>query len=228
MTFNQLKAAIYATYLTNLYGFKCKFAKNNEEVLQIRDIYANRLMNYLGLSVKVLNPEKIPQEKCVLIMNHRSTIDPLIADIAVEETGLFGLWIAKKELYRSFFFGVFVRNAGTILIDRESSQMGGFFKEVKDAVSKGGSIYIFPEGTRNKTDKNLTEFKEGAKLIAIKSRLPIIPMHIKTNANKALKDSLVGGVKHATIEVVFGDPIDLKDKSLSLEENYRKQFNIID
>ncbi len=226
MTFRQLKAALYATYLTNYYGFKCK-GKSNKEILNIRDEYAHKLMGYLGLNVVVENPEKAPQKDVVLLVNHKSVIDPLISDLAMEPTGIFGYWIAKKELYNSFFFGVFVRNAGTILIDRESSQMGGFFKEVKSSVDSGNSIYIFPEGTRNKTDKNLTEFKEGAKLIAVKSRLQIVPMYIKTDANQALKDALTKGIKQ-TIYVRFGDEISPRDKSKTLEEHYRSQFDIVD
>jgi 1-acyl-sn-glycerol-3-phosphate acyltransferase len=206
----------------------CKRASDNFEIRRIRDTYAHILLDYIGIKVVVDNPEKAPQEKSVLLCNHRSVIDPLVIDLAVESTPLYGLWIAKKELYNSFFFGVFVRNAGTILLDRESSQMGGFFKEVKEEVKNGCSICIFPEGTRNKTDKNLTEFKEGAKIIAVKNRLPIIPIYIKTNANEALKTALKTKGKPQEVHVQFGDPIDPKDKSMSLEENYRKQFDIID
>ncbi len=225
MNLRQIKIAIYATFLTNYYGFKCKFASSDEEIREIRDIYAHKLLGYIGIHIVVDNPEKAPKEKCLLLINHKSVIDPLVVDIAVENTPAYGMWIAKKELYNSFFFGVFVRNAGTILIDRESSQMSGFFNDIKDSVKMGRSIFIFPEGTRNKTDKNLTEFKEGAKIIALKNRLPMIPVYIKTNANETLKKGLKAKGSH-DIHVVFGDPIDPKDKSMSLEENYRKQFNI--
>lgn len=228
MTLKQIGTALYATYLTNKYGLKCKFAPNNEEIRRIRDEYAVILMKHLGIKIVVTNPEKAPNEKCVVLCNHRSSIDPLIIDLALVPTPVYGLWIAKKELYNSFFFGLFVRNAGTILLDRESSQMGGFFKDVKEAVANDCSICIFPEGTRNKTEKNLTEFKEGAKIIALKNRLPIIPMYIKSNANKALKEAMKDDSDIVTIEIEYGDPIDPKDKSMSLEENYRKQFNIVD
>lgn len=206
----------------------CKFAKDNKEVRTIRDKYAHILMASIGINIIVDNPEKAPQEKSVLLCNHKSALDPLVVDLAVESTPLYGLWIAKKELYNSFFFGVFVRNAGTILLDRESSQMGGFFKDIKEAVKNDCSICIFPEGTRNKTEKNLTEFKEGAKIIALKNRLPIVPIFIKTNVNEALGIALRDKTKPQDIHVVFGDVIDPKDKSMTLEANYRKQFNIID
>jgi len=228
VTLKQLGTALYATYLTNKYALKCKFAPNNAEVRRIRDEYAVILMKHLGIEIIVSNPEKAPTEKAVILCNHRSVIDPLLIDLALVPTPLYGLWIAKKELYNSFFFGLFVRNAGTILLDRESSQMGGFFKDVKESVKNDCSICIFPEGTRNKTDKNLTEFKEGAKIIALKNRLQIIPMHIRTNANEALKQAMSKDKEIVKIYVEYGDAIDPKDKSMSLEENYRKQFDIVD
>ena len=125
----------------------------------------------------------------------------------------------------SFFFGLFVRNAGSILLDREKSQMSGFFAETKKAVKRGESIFIFPEGTRNKTDKPLSTFKEGSRLIALKNRLPILPLYIKTDANAVLKNALADSKLDQEVFIVVGDVIDYKDKT-SLEARYREMFSI--
>ena len=85
------------------------------------------------------------------------------------------------------------------------------------------SIFIFPEGTRNKTDGQLTTFKEGSRIIALKNRLPILPIYIKTDADKVLQNSLQSSKKEQVVNVVIGDIIDYKDKT-SLEDNYRKEF----
>jgi 1-acyl-sn-glycerol-3-phosphate acyltransferase len=145
--------------------------------------------------------------------------------VALEETDIFGPWISKKELYNSFFFGLFVRNAGSILLDREKSQMSVFFGEIKQAVKRGESIFIFPEGTRNKTELVVTEFKEGSRIIALKNSLPILPLYIKTNANEVLSNAL--NDKHLTQEivVVVGDLIDYKDRT-NLQESYTKTFGL--
>ncbi len=227
MTFNQIKMAIYATYLTNYYGFKLRGISDSKTRKEFRIQYASKLLEKLNLNINVINKEKLPQDgQFLLVSNHRSVIDPLIVEIATKETGLFGDWISKKELYNSFFFGVFVRNSGTILLDRESSQMGGFFSDIKACVKKGDSIYIFPEGTRNKGTQELGEFKEGARIIAVKNRLPILPVFIRSQANDALMSSLKDEKKQRTIDIEIGDIIDYKDKSMSLEEAYKKQFNI--
>ena len=64
---------------------------------------------------------------CYTKLLRRSIIDPPIIEVALKHTTIFGPWISKKELYNSFFFGLFVRNAGSILLDREKSQMRNNF-----------------------------------------------------------------------------------------------------
>lgn len=227
MTFNQIKIAIYTTYLTNLYGFKLKKTNDPKEKKRLRIEYTERLLKKLNIKISVINKEKLPQTgQFLLISNHRSVIDPLIIEIATRDTELFGYWIAKKELYNSFFFGSFVRNGGTILIDRDSSQMGEFFTDIKARVKEGISIYVFPEGTRNKAGTELGEFKEGSRIIAVKNRLNILPVFIRSQANEVLMSALKDEKKKRTIEIVIGDIIDYKEKSMSLEEAYKKQFDI--
>ena len=224
MNLKQISIGIYATYLTNKYGFKIKKVKTFKERLKLRREYAEVLLDKLNIKVEVLNKERLPEDgQYLLISNHRSIIDPLIIEIALQNTKVDGFWIAKKELYNSFFFGTFVRNAGCILLDREASHMSSFFKATKEVVKEGHSIYIFPEGTRNKENTPLSEFKEGSRIIALKNRLPILPVYIKTNANDVLKEAIVNRTKDLKIEIEIGEIIDYKDK-ISLEENYRKQF----
>ena len=216
--------AIYATYLTNKYGFKLKKAKTSQERIDLRLEYSQVLLKKLNIEIEVLNKEKLPQDgQYLLISNHRSIIDPLIIETALKDTKVDGFWIAKKELYNSFFFGTFVRNAGCVLLDREASNMASFFKDTKKIVKEGHSIYIFPEGTRNKENTPLSSFKEGSRIIALKNRLPIFPVYIKSNANEILKEAILNRTKNLKIQILIGEIIDYKDKS-SLEENYRKQF----
>ncbi|MFT6141875.1 MAG: 1-acyl-sn-glycerol-3-phosphate acyltransferase, partial [Psychromonas sp.] len=166
-----------------------------------------------------------PDGQYLLLSNHRSIIDPCVIEMALKDTNVFGLWVAKKELYNSFFFGKFVRNGGSILLDRGSNKMSQFFKDIKKSLSNNASIFIFPEGTRNVQDRDLTEFKKGTQLIAVKNKLQILPVHIKTNSNIALKTAIKNREKKLRIEVEFGDVIDYKDRSMDLEQAYRKMFN---
>ena len=196
------------------------------EKKRLRLGYSEAQLKTLKLRVKVENSEKLPKEgQYLVVSNHRSIIDPPIIEIALKETEIFGPWISKKELYNSFFFGLFVRNAGSILLDREKSKMSGFFADIKKAVKRGESIFIFPEGTRNKTDSQLTAFKEGSRIIALKNRLPILPLYIKTNADKALQNALGDSKLEQDVTMVVGDIIDYKEKT-DLETLYRKMFSL--
>lgn len=226
MTFNTIKQLFYGLYLTNSFGYKLRKTPDPMEKKRLRLAYSKAQLDALHLTVKIENPEKLPQSgQYLLIANHKSIIDPPIIEIALQETKIFGPWVSKKELYNSFFFGLFVRNAGSILLDREKSQMSGFFADVNQAVQRGESIFIFPEGTRNKTDSALSSFKEGSRIIALKNRLPILPLYIKTDANKALKNALNDAKLEQEVTIVVGDIIDYKEKT-SLEILYRRMFSL--
>jgi 1-acyl-sn-glycerol-3-phosphate acyltransferase len=226
VTLNVIKHFFYGLYLTNSFGYRLRKTNDSAEKKRLRLAYSRVQLDVLKVSVKLENHEKLPQNgQYVVLINHRSIIDPPIVEIALSQTGIFGPWISKKELYNSFFFGLFVRNAGSILLDREKSQMSGFFAEVKEAVKRGESIFIFPEGTRNKTEKSLTKFKEGSRIIALKNRLPILPLYIKTDAGKVLNSALNDSTLAQEVTVVVGDLMDYGDKR-DLEARYREMFSL--
>jgi len=104
--------------------------------------------------------------------------------------------------------------------------MGGFFKEIKQGVAEGSSIFIFPEGTRNKTEAPLGTFKDGSRIIALKNRLPILPVYIETNAGQVLKEALADDKTPREIIVRFGELIDYRSRE-DLETAYKKTFGIV-
>jgi len=216
---------IYALGLTNFYGFRLRNVTDPLEKKRIRLQYAETLLEKLNISVEVKNQERLENGQYLIISNHRGIIDPLILELALKESSIFGLWIAKKELYNSPFFGLFVRNGGSILLDREKSQMSGFFADAKKAVTEGSSIFIFPEGTRNKSEASLIEFKEGFRIIALKNRLPILPVFIRTHTNKALGDALNDKNVKQTITIEIGELIDYKERG-DIQGIYEEMFGL--
>ena len=217
--------AIYSLYLTNKYGLKLKKVKSSSDKKALRCEYAEIMLSSLNIEVTVSGLDKVEADgQYLLISNHRSIIDPCIIELALKDTNIYGLWISKKELYYSFFFGLFVRNGGSVLLDRESNTMSKFFKAIKEGLSSGASIFVFPEGTRNKSNSDLAEFKDGSQLIAVKNKLPMLPIYIKTNANEILNTAINKREKGLRIEVEFGDVIQYRDRSMSLEQAYRSRF----
>ena len=227
MSLNQIKISLYSLFLTNKFGFKLRNVSDAAEITKLRLEYAETLLSRLNISVDVEGVEKIDQEgQYLIVSNHRSIIDPLIVEIALKHKNVHGLWVAKKELYNSFFFGMFTRNAGSILLDRDSKQMSSFFKDIKTKVSQGYSICVFPEGTRNKSETSLSDFKEGSQIIAMKNRLQILPVFIKANTNAILMDAIKNNTKDLKVTIKIGDLIDYKDRSKTLEETYKQRFNL--
>jgi 1-acyl-sn-glycerol-3-phosphate acyltransferase len=227
MNLNKIKLAIYALFLTNKFGFKLKNIPQPLDKKRVRLEYAETLLAKLKISVEVKNREKLPLDGQFLLMsNHRGIIDPLIVELALKETTIYGLWISKKQLYNSPFFGVFVRNGGAVLLDREKSQMGGFFSDIKSHTKEGSSVFIFPEGTRNKSEKSLIGFKEGFRIIALKNRLPILPVFIRTHTDEVLGTSLNDKHANQVVSIEIGDMIDYKEKR-NIEELYKEMFGII-
>jgi 1-acyl-sn-glycerol-3-phosphate acyltransferase len=225
--FRKLYISLYSLYFINYIGFKLKNSsdKSDEFILKMKLIFANKLFKKLNIKVNITNKEKIIKgQNYVLITNHRSIIDPLVIELALEgiDTPL-GYWAAKDDLYNSPFFGTFTRNAGTILVNRKKNDTNRFLKEVKEKVSNNNSIFIFPEGTRNKTDKELLEFQGGTNIIAIKNKLDILPIYIKTNTSTVLKNA-INKNKEQTIEVIIGDVISRKEKELQLK--FKNEFNL--
>jgi 1-acyl-sn-glycerol-3-phosphate acyltransferase len=226
MNFGAVKHLFYGLYLTNTHALRLRKMTDPQAKKRERLRYAKRQLGGLGISVVVDNPEKIPATgQYLLIANHRSIIDPPIIEMALADTDIYGLWVSKKELYNSPFFGMFVRHGGSVLLDREQNQMGGFFADIKAGVKAGSSIFIFPEGTRNKTEEPLGEFKGGSRIIALKNRLPILPVYIKTHAGQTLKAAIADDKTPRTIHVEFGDPMDYKTRE-DLATAYREQFGI--
>jgi len=104
--------------------------------------------------------------------------------------------------------------------------MSSFFKEIKSKARQGYSINVFPEGARNKSEATLSEFKKGAEVIAMKNRLQILPVFIKTSTSAVLMDSIKNNTKDLKVVIEIGDLIDYKDRSMTLQESYRHRFNI--
>ena len=226
MNFGAIKHLFYGLYLTNTHALRLRRMSDPAEKKRERLAYAKRQLGGLGISVVVDNPGKIPATgQYLLVSNHRSIIDPPIIEMALADTDIYGLWISKKELYNSPFFGMFVRHGGSVLLDREQDQMGGFFADVKAGVKAGSSIFIFPEGTRNKSDEPLGEFKGGSRIIALKNRLPILPVYIKTHAGKILQEAIADDKTSRTIHVEFGEVIDYKSRD-DLRDVYREMFGL--
>ena len=77
-------------------------------------------------------------------------------------------------VYRSPFFGFFVRHAGYIFSENSMEQN---LEKIKQKIADGYSIVIFPEGTRS-ADGKINRFHKGAFYLAQELKLDITPILI--------------------------------------------------
>jgi putative phosphoserine phosphatase/1-acylglycerol-3-phosphate O-acyltransferase len=105
--------------------------------------------------------------------------------------------------------GPIFKAMGAIFIDRSNkSKAIAAMKPAAEALKKGTSIVIAPEGTRSGS-KTLGKFKKGAFHLAMKAGVPIVPIVIK-NAYMAMpKGSKMFNPTH--IEVIVLDPVDTSE-----------------
>lgn len=109
----------------------------------------------------------------VIVGNHRSNYDIFINSTTLPLGNVF-CFLSKAELGKVPMFGIIAKNLA-VLVDRSSmtSRMKSM-KKMKEILNNGISVWVFPEGTRNKSDDDLLPFIDGAFRLAIDMKVPII------------------------------------------------------
>lgn len=152
-----------------LFGKRVKYmlVKNNYHIV------APFLLAMTLIFRKQYNREAMPDKGAhVLISNHQSMSDIIINAAASKQAGFF---LAKKSMTKFPIFGLMVKALG-ILVDRKSeeSRKKSYQYMVKTIRDDGHPIFLYPEGTRNRTGQPLKEFYDGAFRLAIDTGTPII------------------------------------------------------
>ncbi|NLL78554.1 MAG: 1-acyl-sn-glycerol-3-phosphate acyltransferase [Clostridiales bacterium] len=166
-----------------------------------------------GVSTTILGEENVPKDRSVLyVANHRSYFDILLTYTRVPRpTG----YVAKKGMLHVPLLADWMKNLHCLFLDRENIKEG--LKTILtgvDKVKSGISICIFPEGTRNETDKPLLPFHAGSFKIAEKADCPVVPIAINNSAD--IWEAHLPRMKKTHVVVEYGKPIFLTE--LSREE----------
>ncbi|MGB6045697.1 MAG: lysophospholipid acyltransferase family protein [Pirellulales bacterium] len=139
----------------------------------------------------------------VVICNHRTSTDPFFIQSMLRRVSR---WMVAKEYFEIPLVGWFLRACEAIPVSR-----GGVdTKATKIALryaSQGGYVGMLPEGRINTTSQFLLPGRPGAVLVALKSRVPILPCYIED----APYDGTYWGCLFmpARVRVVIGKPYDL-------------------
>jgi 1-acyl-sn-glycerol-3-phosphate acyltransferase len=124
--------------------------------------------------------------------------------------------VSKRSLLYYPFLGAFLFASGNIFIDRQNNAQS--VEALDEAVVrlKSGevSLWIYPEGTRNRTNpETLLPFKKGPFHTAVKSGRPIVPLVCSNQT--VLMDPARGVWRGGTLVVRALPPIDVTGKSVN-------------
>lgn len=170
-----------------LFGYFQPDPKRTYRFLQMARVWMQVFLNGIGCPLKVTGQHHFKKgENYVVVCNHNSLMDVPISSPFIPGGNKT---IAKIEMAKIPVFGL-IYQTGSVLVDRkdEASRKGSYTK-MKNVLAMGLHMCIYPEGTRNTTDKPLKSFHDGAFRLSIETGKAIIPALI-FNTRKVLPASI--------------------------------------
>ena len=157
---------------------------------------------HIGFRVECIgreNLKKVRTSGCIIAPNHVSAIDPVFV-VITRFWGRRMVVFAKKELFEiNVLLTWFFRWMGALCV-RGTREELDVIDQTVEACRNGGTLLIFPEGTREKEGK-LLQPKSGLFVIAAQAAVNVVPMRI-------LYDTPDGRMKlFCKVKVVYGEPM---------------------
>jgi len=175
---------------------------------------------------ETIGSKRMPKEGGVILApNHVSYLDPPLVGSGISRQVHF---MAKQELFDIPVFGFLIRAVGAFPVKRGTADRGAL-KKALELLNEGRVVCIFPEGARSQ-DNNLQPPELGFAMIALKSRVPVVPTAlVGTERSLSPKSPFF---RFGRIKIMYGNPMtfeDLYDKSgrESLEEVGRRVMEAI-
>ena len=179
--------------------------KENKVLYKILKLIYSPLLKIL-YRPKAYGLENIPKDGAIIFAgNHRHAFDPVVV---MTHTKRIVHYMAKESIFKGLH-GMILKSIGLIKIYRSKANSMAV-KEAIEILENGGTVGVFPEGTRNKTHEELLRFRRGAVRIAKQSNTKIVPFAIK-GGYKIFRKRLV---------IEFGKPVDVSNMKIEEANDY--------
>jgi 1-acyl-sn-glycerol-3-phosphate acyltransferase len=156
------------------------------------------------IKVRVRNRSLIdPQKTYVFISNHQSQLDIIIAAVSCRNTFRF---LAKAELTKVPVIGYVIKRLYVPVERKSKTGRSKSIDALRKSIGEGISVFLYPEGTRNKTDAPLLDFYDGAFRLAIETQVPLAILTIK-NSRRLLDPRRVMDLSPGVIECIWHEPV---------------------
>ena len=169
----------------------------------------------LEVEISPLNDFSVP---ALFVANHRSFYD-IPALVGSVPTNLH--FLAKKEVRKIPFLGLYAAAMGMVFIDRSDSEASrSSVDHMSRLLEEGASMASYPEGTRSRSGE-LQPFKTGSFVAAIKAGVAVVPVGISGSEKVLPSDGF--SPRPGLIRVSIGEPIptvemDLEDRRRLADE----------
>ena len=171
-----------------------------------------------GTKVSIRGLENVPKDRAVVYVgNHRSYFDIILT---YKYCNTPTSYIAKSDLQGIPFFGFWGKMMMVLFFDQKDIKASlKMILEGIERLKSGKSVFIFPEGGRNKEPEliPLREFHDGSFKLASKSGAPVIPVALKKTDD--IWEAHFPWVKKAAVTITYGEPVSFS--TLSAEDKKR-------
>ena len=141
----------------------------------VAGVFSRAFLRAAGIPFTVEGLNRLPQVPCVVVANHASYIDGLVAAAALPPDFAF---VIKKEMVRVPLAGLLLRRLGSQFVERFNRHKGGVdARRVLKLAASGQSLVFFPEGTFNEV-RQVGKFLGGAFATAARSDMPVVAVAI--------------------------------------------------
>lgn len=168
--------------------------------------YANKLLVRFLWRAKL--PAKFPVEPgqgAVIISNHRSSIDPFFIQAVADRPLHF---MVAREYCEHWLLGFLLRSCEVISTSRAGTDTAAVRTALR-YTSSGQTVGMLPEGRINTTDEFMLPVRPGAIVVALKSRVPILPCYLEGVPYRGT--ALSPFFMFAHVRLQFGKLIDLSE-----------------
>jgi 1-acyl-sn-glycerol-3-phosphate acyltransferase len=149
--------------------------------------------------IRVEGRENVRKDATYMVVsNHQSLLDILV----VFRFFFHFKWVSKIENFRVPLIGWnMVLNRYIKLKRGDKESIAQMIEKCEERIDEGSSIFMFPEGTRS-PDGKVRAFKLGAFQMALKKKIPILPVVISGTNNVLPKNSInFSGIKKMFIKI---------------------------
>lgn len=151
------------------------FLPNLRRRRQVAGVTSRAFLKLAGIPFRVEGLEQLPSVPCVVVANHASYIDAVVAVAALPPDFAF---VIKKEMVRVPLMGLLLSRLGSQFVERFDPKKGASdARRVLKLAAAGQSMMFFPEGTFDE-NRQIGKFMGGAFATAARSQMPVVAVAI--------------------------------------------------